>query len=113
MVNEWGIKKLGLDFMGYTLEKGDIYTYHHIIKRENGGPMTLDNGAICVVVPHTLIYTQLKIEILNTMNTLRKNYSKLIGNMKLEWRIYIVLMKYLRTLKINIYTIELVKEGLL
>ena len=57
MVNEWGIKKLGLDFMGYTLEKGDIYTYHHIIKRENGGPMTLDNGAIlCGSTSHPYLH---------------------------------------------------------
>lgn len=57
MVNEWGIKKLGLDFMGYRLEKGDIYTYHHIIKREHGGPLTIDNGAIlCGSTSHPYLH---------------------------------------------------------
>ena len=47
MINEYGIKELGHDFMGYSLQKGDIYTYHHlIVPRRNGGPITVQNGAI-------------------------------------------------------------------
>lgn len=47
MINEYGIKRLGIDFMGYSLEKGDIYTYHHlIIPKRNGGAITVQNGAI-------------------------------------------------------------------
>ena len=47
MINEYGIKEKDIDFMGYSLQKGDIYTYHHlIVPRRNGGPITVQNGAI-------------------------------------------------------------------
>lgn len=35
-----------VDWMGYKLMKGDIFTYHHIEKKEDGGKITLANGAI-------------------------------------------------------------------
>lgn len=57
MINEWGIEKLGLDFMGYRLQKGDMYTYHHIVKREHGGEITVDNGAIlCGSTSHPYLH---------------------------------------------------------
>lgn len=31
MIIDYGIDKLNYDFMGYTLKKGDIYTFHHLI----------------------------------------------------------------------------------
>lgn len=47
MINEYKIKELGYDFMGYSLQKGDIYTYHHlIVPRRHGGAETVENGAI-------------------------------------------------------------------
>ena len=47
MINEFKIKELGYDFMGYSLEKGDIWTFHHnIIAKRNGGPYERWNGAI-------------------------------------------------------------------
>ena len=47
MINEFKIKELGYDFMGYSLEKGDIWTFHHlIIPNRNGGPYERWNGAI-------------------------------------------------------------------
>lgn len=47
MIRIYKIKKLGYDFAGYELQKGDIYTYHHnIIAKRNGGPETIWNGAI-------------------------------------------------------------------
>lgn len=47
MVNEFKIKELGYDFMGYHLNEGDIHTFHHLIipNRENG-PYDRWNGAI-------------------------------------------------------------------
>lgn len=69
MINEWGIEKLGLDFMGYKLEKGDIYTYHHIIKREHGGPLTIDNGAIlCGATSHPYLH------LIESVDTLYYDY---------------------------------------
>lgn len=47
MIKIYRIDKLGFDFCGYALQKGDIYTYHHnIIARRNGGKETITNGAI-------------------------------------------------------------------
>lgn len=47
MIREFKIKQLGYDFMGYSLQKRDIYTFHHlIIPNRNNGPMTRWNGAI-------------------------------------------------------------------
>lgn len=47
MINEFKIKQLGYDFMGYSLQKNDIYTFHHlIIPNREGGPYERWNGAI-------------------------------------------------------------------
>lgn len=47
MINEFKIKQLGFDMMGYSLERGDIYTFHHlIIPNREGGPFSRNNGAI-------------------------------------------------------------------
>lgn len=35
-----------IDWMGYDIRSINDLTYHHIIKREHGGPFTLDNGAL-------------------------------------------------------------------
>lgn len=31
MIKDYRIKKVGFDFMGYSLQKNDIYTFHHLI----------------------------------------------------------------------------------
>ena len=47
MINEFKIKELGYDFMSYSLKKGDIYTFHHlIIPNRKNGPYERWNGAI-------------------------------------------------------------------
>lgn len=47
MIKEYGVTQLGIDFMGYKLQKGDIYTFHHlIIPNRQGGPYAVWNGAI-------------------------------------------------------------------
>lgn len=57
MINEFKIKELGYDFMGYRLQKGDIYTFHHlIIPNRNGGPYERWNGAILFSTPHQYIH---------------------------------------------------------
>lgn len=58
MINEFKIKQLGYDFMGYSLQRGDIYTFHHlIIPNRNGGPYTRWNGAILFSTPHQYLHT--------------------------------------------------------
>lgn len=47
MINRYKINRLGYDFMGYSLEKDDIYTFHHlIIPNRCDGPEEIWNGAI-------------------------------------------------------------------
>lgn len=47
MIKEFKIDKLNYDFMGYTLQKGDIYNFHHlIIPNREHGPIARWNGAI-------------------------------------------------------------------
>lgn len=58
MINEFKIKQLGYDFMGYSLQRGDIYTFHHlIIPNRNGGPYARWNGAILFSTPHQYLHT--------------------------------------------------------
>jgi len=60
MINEFKIKKLGYDFMGYSLQKGDSYTFHHIIPKRKGGKYTRENGAILFTTSHEYLH---KIEL--------------------------------------------------
>lgn len=47
MVNEFKMKQLKFDFMGYDFKKVDDLSYHHlIIPKRNGGLITRENGAI-------------------------------------------------------------------
>lgn len=47
MINEFKIKQLGYDFMGYSLNKNDIYTAHHlIVPARHGGKLTRQNTAV-------------------------------------------------------------------
>lgn len=57
MIREFKIKELGYDFMGYSLRKGDIYTFHHlIIPNRHGGPIARWNGAILFSTPHQYLH---------------------------------------------------------
>lgn len=57
MINEFKLKELGMDFMGFQLQKGDIYTFHHlIVPNRNGGPYARWNGAILFSTPHQYLH---------------------------------------------------------
>ena len=58
MIREFKIKQLGYDFMAYSLQKDDIYTYHHlIIPNRDGGKVTRENGAIlCGKTSHPYLH---------------------------------------------------------
>ena len=45
----------GLDWMNYRLVKKDI-TFHHIVKRENGGLASIDNGALLMPTAHQYLH---------------------------------------------------------
>lgn len=45
MIYHWNMKDR--DWLGYRLQKGDIFTYHHnLIAKRDGGKETIKNGAI-------------------------------------------------------------------
>ena len=47
MINEYKINQLKMDFMGYSLQKNEVYTFHHlIVPKRQGGKATIQNGAI-------------------------------------------------------------------
>lgn len=47
MIQDYKIKELGCDFMGFHLNKTDMATFHHlIIPNREGGPYARWNGAI-------------------------------------------------------------------
>ena len=58
MIREFKIKQLGYDFMGYKLQKGDIYTAHHlIVPARQGGKLTRNNTAIlCGQTSHPYLH---------------------------------------------------------
>ena len=57
MINEFKLNELGHDFMGYSLQKGDIYTFHHlIVPNRQGGPYARWNGAILYSTPHQYLH---------------------------------------------------------
>lgn len=58
MIREFKIKQLGYDFMGYKLQKGDIYTAHHlIVPARQGGKLTRDNTSIlCGQTSHPYLH---------------------------------------------------------
>lgn len=44
-----------LDWMNYKLVRGQV-SYHHILKRVDGGKKTIHNGAILMPVAHELLH---------------------------------------------------------
>ena len=57
MIDEFKLKELGMDFMGFHLQKGDIYTFHHlIVPNREGGPYARWNGAILFSTPHQYLH---------------------------------------------------------
>lgn len=58
MIKEFRLKELGHDFMGYSLQKGDIYTFHHlVIPSREGGKYERENGSIlCGKSAHSYLH---------------------------------------------------------
>ncbi len=58
MIRDYNLKRLGYDFMGYSLQKNDIYTFHHlIVPKKYGGQYERWNGAIlCGSTSHPYLH---------------------------------------------------------
>ena len=56
MIYEWDMKDR--DWLGYRLQKGDIFTYHHnLLAKRDGGEETIKNGAIlCEKTAHPYLH---------------------------------------------------------
>lgn len=58
MIRKYNLIELGYDFMGYSLQRNDRLTFHHlIIPTRLGGHKTIENGAIlCGFSSHTYLH---------------------------------------------------------
>lgn len=59
-----------LDWMNYKLVKNDI-TMHHIIKREHGGKLEIDNLAILITTSHQYLHI-IEYRDIETYNAINK-----------------------------------------
>lgn len=62
-----------MDWMDYIVINNNL-TYHHIIKKENGGKRTIDNGALLTDRAHEYLHTieRLDVDIYNRINKIFK-----------------------------------------
>ncbi|MBQ8473174.1 MAG: hypothetical protein IJ501_06700 [Bacilli bacterium] len=83
MINRYSISKI--DWMGYKVSKDNPYTYHHLLKKENGGKETIENGAILTKIGHEYlnIIESRDIELYNYINNILKQINEQ-GFMPLE-----------------------------
>lgn len=70
-----------LDWMNYKLVKNQV-TYHHILKREDGGKKEIENGALLMPVAHQYLHL-IECKDLETYHTLNKLF-KIINNQMAE-----------------------------
>lgn len=57
MINEFKLKELGIDFMGYKVQREESLTFHHlIVPNREGGPYARWNGAILGSTPHQYLH---------------------------------------------------------
>ncbi len=59
-----------LDWMNYKLVKKDL-TYHHILKKEDGGKQTIENGCLLMPVAHQYLHL-IEYKDLETYNAINK-----------------------------------------
>ena len=70
-----------LDWLNYKLIKKNV-TYHHIIKRCDGGLSTIDNGALLMPVAHQYLHL-IEFKDIQTYNALNKLF-KYVNSQKYE-----------------------------
>lgn len=54
----------GRDWMNYKVHDKNPYTYHHIVKKEDKGKETIENGAILTKQAHSYLHLIEKYDIL-------------------------------------------------
>lgn len=70
-----------MDWMNYKLVKKDL-TYHHIVKREDGGKQEIDNGALLMPIAHQYLHI-IEYKDIKTYNAINKIF-KFINEQQYE-----------------------------
>lgn len=63
----------GLDWLNYRLVKKDL-TYHHILKKSDGGKETIENGALLMPISHQYLHL-IECKDIETYNAINKLFS--------------------------------------
>lgn len=69
----------GFDWMNFALTKNNPYTYHHIIKKCDGGDKSVDNGAILTKKAHVFL-NKLERVCPDAYNDLQEVFKKINGS---------------------------------
>lgn len=86
----------GLDWLNYRLVKKDL-TYHHILKKSDGGKETIDNGALLMPISHQYLHL-IECKDIETYNAINKLFS------------YINMQKHEPTIQQRVYIEYLLSE---
>ncbi len=86
----------GLDWLNYRLVKKDL-TYHHILKKSDGGKETIDNGALLMPISHQYLHL-IECKDMETYNAINKLFS------------YINMQKHEPTIQQRVYIDYLLSE---
>lgn len=86
----------GLDWMNYKLVKKDL-TYHHLLKKSDGGKETIDNGALLMPISHQYLHL-IECKDIETYNAINKLFS------------YINMQKHEPTIQQRVYIDYLLSE---
>lgn len=87
LVEFYGIDD-GMDWMNFYINNPRDLQYHHIIKKSDGGKMTLKNGAILTPDAHRFLHTieRYDIDIYNAIKKMFKLYVMQKASPTLEQR---------------------------
>ena len=79
-----------LDWLNFKLKKDDI-TFHHIVKKEDGGKKSIENGAILMPNSHAYLHLIecLDIDTYNAINEIFKEINAQCSEPTLEQRLLI------------------------
>lgn len=86
----------GLDWLNYRLVKKDL-TYHHILKKSDGGKETIENGALLMPISHQYLHL-IECKDIETYNAINKLFS------------YINMQKHESTIQQRVYIDYLLSE---
>ena len=114
------------DWMGFKITEENPLTYHHIIKEEDGGNKTIDNGALLTKFSHSYLHMielydkSIYISINNVLKKInnnkiepsKKNYYEIINLLEsFEKKYYKELSKNIKLKKYNYQVLKRISKG--